>query len=100
MIHKLIKFKAKKENLEEVIELIKHFLDNILENEPDTLYYESIQDEDQFSFIHIITFSNDEARKHHESTPYVKEFVEHLYPLLEAEPIFSDYKVIRSIKRY
>ena len=30
----------------------------------------------------------------------VKEFVEHLYPLLEAEPIFSDYKVIRSIKRY
>ncbi|GAG91351.1 unnamed protein product, partial [marine sediment metagenome] len=47
MIHKLIRFKAKKENLEEVIELIKYFLDNILENEPDTLYYESIQDEDQ-----------------------------------------------------
>ena len=100
MIHKLVKFKAKKENIEEVIRLIENFLDKILENEPDTVYYESIQEEDQISFIHVITFNNDEARKKHESTSYVKEFIGNLYPLLEAEPTFSDYKVIRSIKRY
>ena len=100
MIHKLVKFKAKKENIEEVIRLIENFLDKILENEPDMVYYESIQEEDQISFIHVITFRNEEARKKNESTSYVKEFIGNLYPLLEAEPTFSDYKIIRSIKRY
>lgn len=100
MLYELVKYKVKRENIEEVIRLIEIFLDKILENEPDTLYYESIQEEDQISFIHVITFRNEEAQSFHESTAYLKEFVEHLYPLLEAEPIFSDYKVIRSIKRY
>ena len=100
MLHELVKYKVKRENIEEVIRLVENFLDKILENEPDTLYYESIQEEDQISFIHIITFRNEEAQKFHKSTVYLKEFVEHLYPLLEAEPIFSDYIVIRSIKRY
>ena len=100
MLHELVKYKVKRENIEEVIRLIEKFLDKILENEPDTLYYESIQEEDQISFIHFITFRNEEAQTLHESTTYLKEFVEHLYPLLEAKPIFSDYKVIRSIKRY
>ena len=100
MIHKLVKFKAKKDNVEKIKELIKEFLDKILENEPDTLYYESLQEEDLVSFIHIITFRNEEARNFHESTPHVKKFVDDLYPLLEAEPVFSDYKIVRSIKRY
>ena len=100
MQHELVKYRVKRENIEEVIGLIENFLDKILENEPDTLYYESIQEEDQVSFIHVITFRNEESQTFHESTVYLKEFVEHLYPLLEAEPIFSDYKVIRSIKRY
>ncbi len=80
--------------------LIKEFPDKILENEPDTIFYESLQEDDRVSFIHIITFRNEEARKFHESTPYVKKFVENLYPLLEAEPTFSDYNIVNSIKRY
>ena len=100
MINKLVKFKAKKENAEKVKDLIKEFLDKILENEPDTLYYECLQEENLVSFIHIITFRDEEARKYHGSTPYLKKYIDDLYPLLEAEPIFSDYSILKSIKRY
>ncbi|MFX1338293.1 MAG: putative quinol monooxygenase [Promethearchaeota archaeon] len=100
MIHKLVKFKAKKENTEKVEKMIKEFLDKVLENEPNTLYYESLQEEDLVSFINIITFSDEEARIYHESTPYGKKFVDDLYPLLEAEPVISNYNIVKSIKRY
>lgn len=71
-----------------------------MENEPDTLYYETIQEDDLVSFIHIIKFKDEEARKFHESTPYIKKFVDEMYPLSEAEPVFSDYRIVKSIKRY
>ena len=100
MIHKIVKFKAKRENVEKVKNLIKKFLDNIMENEPGTLYYEALQEDDLVSFIHIITFKDDKARKFHESTPYIQHYVEELNPLLEVEPTFSAYKIVRSIKRY
>ncbi len=42
MIHKLVKFKAKKANVERITKLIKVFLDSVLENEPNTIFYESL----------------------------------------------------------
>ena len=100
MLHLIARFRSKEENIKSVKSLIKDFLEKIMENEPDTIYYESIQLDDNVSFIHIITFRNEEAKKLHETSLYVAEFTKKVYPLLESEPIFNHYNIVSSIKRY
>ena len=50
MLHLIARFRSKEENIKSVKSLIKDFLEKIMENEPDTIYYESIQLDDNVSF--------------------------------------------------
>ena len=73
MINKIAKFKVKKEHLDECLEAIREFVNAVKHHESDTLYYESFQEPDGVSFVHIMSFKDDI-----------------LYPNCEQKPVFID----------
>lgn len=90
MITKIAQFRVKKEKLSECLNAIKEFVDQVRENEPNTLRYEAFQKQDKVSFIHFMEFKDSQAEVFHRSTPHVQKFVETVYPNCELEPKFDD----------
>lgn len=99
MEHLFIKFKIKKGRIEEAKLIIKKFVDEIKTKEPGTVLYNCYQEKsDETSFIHTISFENEEAEERHRHTVYVKDFVEKLYPICKAVPEYSELNLICSNK--
>jgi len=96
MIHKMANFRVKSDRLEICKSAIARFIKAVRENEPNTLFYAGFQEPDQYSFVHLMTFKDVAAEKHHRGTPYVREFVEALYPNCEVEPSFKDLTLVES----
>ena len=87
----MITFEVKKESLETVRTLIKEFVWNIRKNEPATLVYTAWQEKEHpRRFIHLMTFSDEQAQKIHREADYVKAFTDQLYPECTAEPKFVE----------
>ncbi len=89
MINIKITFSIKTiDNIDEVHSLIKAFITNIRNNEPDTVFYKSFQEKDNpCDFIHIMSFKDEVAQQKHRNSPYCKEFVSKLYPLCSDAPV-------------
>jgi quinol monooxygenase YgiN len=97
MEHLFVSFKIKKEYLEQAKRIIIEFVDQIKNNESGTLTYKCFQEKaDSTSFIHVMTFQNEEAEELHRHTDYVKKFIDKLYPMCEKEPEFSELNLICS----
>lgn len=90
----MVEYKAKKEKIEFVKEVVKEFVQAVKEHEPNTRLYDAFQKEEGNSFIHFMIFENDDAMKHHQNTEYVKKFVEKLYPECEIKPVFTQLNPI------
>lgn len=87
MVHLFVYFQVKDGCLDEAKSVINEFIRNITENETETLDYASWQEKDnENKFVHTMTFKDEEARKHHVSTEYVKPFVAKLYPICVEDP--------------
>lgn len=98
MKYVMARYKVKKEKVEEVKRAIKEFVDGIRRNEPDTLFYDAFQEEDDVSFVHFMCFKDGKAQEFHRSTPHVKKFVDVLYPDCEEKPTFTELRLVRSNK--
>ena len=86
----IIRYRVKKEFVEEAKKRIRGFVTKVKDNEPEILVYESFQSEkDPQEFVHHVKFQTEEAEKFHRRTDYYREFVEILYPLCEREPEFE-----------
>ena len=96
MISISVKYKVKKDNLEEVKKAIEEFVTEV-KNEPGVLSYNAFQEED-ISFVHFITFKDDMAKKSHENSVHVRKFVDFLYPVCEEEPVFNNLNLVKSNK--
>lgn len=96
MITKLAEFRVKKDKLAECKKAIGEFVEKVKENEEGTLVYESYQKPDRVSFVHFMTFKDEKAEEFHRQTPWVKKFVEALYPKCEEKPEFYDLKPVAS----
>lgn len=95
MEHLIVKFKIKKDKLEEARTAIRKFVSEIEGKEPGTILYNCFQEKsDATSFIHIMSFENEMAEEHHRHTAYVKDFVDKLYPVCRDEPVFSELDLI------
>lgn len=97
MIHKIARYKVREAELKTVEQAITEFVDAIAENEPHTLY-EAYQSDDSVSFVHFMSFPDQEAEKTHQTAPYTTKFVQVLYPRCEEAPAFTDLKLVRSTK--
>ena len=93
MINVIIPFKISPESLAEAKAVIERFVRQVHLNEKNTILYKSFQHkEDETSFTHVMTFRDEGAHALHRTSPYLKEFVEGLYPLCSEKPanIYAD----------
>jgi len=97
MEHLFVSFKVKREHIEEAKKIITDFINQIKNEEPGTLFYKCFQEKsDETSFIHVMSFQNEDAEETHRHSEHVKSFVNKLYPMCEKEPEFSELNLICS----
>jgi quinol monooxygenase YgiN len=89
MIHKIARFTVKKEQLQTCLTAIQAFVAAIQREEPGVLYYSSFQLEDEVSFLHLMSFRDADAERHHQSAAHTRKFVDILYPNCVVEPHFE-----------
>ena len=83
----MVSFEVKQMSVEKVNEIIREFVYNIHNNEPDTLLYKSFQQINETGrYTHIMTFADGRAEEKHRNSGYCKVFVEELYPLCIENP--------------
>ncbi len=68
-------------------------------DEPGTLRYESFREADGVSYVHLMAFADADAEEAHKTTDYLKQFVADLYPRCEAQPVFTDVKMVSGAGR-
>lgn len=89
MLYVMVQFRVKEGHVQEAEALIRGFVDNIREHEPDTLSYQSFQfNYDIQEFVHLMCFIGEEADEKHKHSAYIKKFVDQLYAICESEPRF------------
>src|SRR5450631_3176895 len=88
MIHFLIPFQVHTESLSEAKSIIQRFVREVHTKEAGTLLYKSFQHlEQETMFTPVMTFRDEKAHEIHRTSPYLKIFVEGLYPLCTEKPI-------------
>lgn len=87
MINVIIPFQIQPESVKEGIALIEQFVRQVSENEPETIFYKSFQDQKEpTKFVHVMSFANDTAQLKHKQSDYCTNFVKGLYPICLAKP--------------
>lgn len=87
MVSVIIKFRVEQIHLSKAETIIKKFIANVLNNEPDTLLYKSFQMmEEPEKFIHVMTFKDEKAQEVHRNSDYCKNSLEELYPMCNDLP--------------
>jgi quinol monooxygenase YgiN len=96
-IHQTARFKVRPESRAKCEQAIREFVDYIKANEPDTLLYTAMQEnEDATSFLHYFIFKDEAAQERHANSDGVKQFTAVLYPEC-LEPVeFKMFKIVAS----
>ena len=92
-IHMTARFQVRPESIEKCKQAINEFITYIKENEPGTLLYSSLHEqEDESSFLHYFIFEDAAARDLHRNSDGVMEFTDALYPELIGDVKFTTYQ--------
>jgi quinol monooxygenase YgiN len=94
MINKIAMYKIKEEKLDEVLNAVQKFVNNVKGNEPSTVYNAFRLSDDNLSFIHFMSFKSEADEEKHRNAKYTEEFVKILYPNCISAPEFKDLKKI------
>ena len=96
MKHMMVRYRVKKEKLDEAKEAIVEFVAAVKVNEPGTLLYQVFEDsKDTEVVLHFMSFEDEYAQTIHRKSSYVKKFVDLIYPLCAEEPVFTSLNLIR-----
>lgn len=89
MIHKMVRYTVRPDQIEAVELAIREFVRAVAENEPETVY-RAYRRGGSRAFVHFMAFPDAEAEDRHRGAPYTRSFVEELYPRCEKEPEFEE----------
>ena len=95
MIFKMARYTVRPERVTEIKNAIDDFVASIKENEPAT-FYETYQESDGPSFVHLMCFEDEEAEDAHRNPPHTNTFVDLLSSSCENPPIFIDLSLLGS----
>lgn len=95
MKFKMARYTVRHDKLEEVKEAIAAFVDGIKQNEPST-FYETYQEANGPSFVHLMCFENEEAEDVHRNAPHTNTFTDLLSTCCENPPVFSELSLLDS----
>lgn len=93
MIRKIARYVVKEGEIDNVKLAIGEFVAAIKSNEADTLYH-AYQADDDVTFVHVMTFADEDAEEQHSTAPYTNSFVDAIYPRCEETPVFSDLTLV------
>lgn len=92
----MVRYRVKKDKVELIRKAVTEFVEKVKMYEAGgTVAYDAFQ-EDEVSFVHFMTFKNDQAQKAHEIADHTNKFVDILYPNCEKEPVFTELKIVKS----
>ncbi len=94
MIHKIVHYKVKQDEVDVIAKATQNFVEAVRTNEPQTNYQAYQRLDDSTRFIHVMSFQNQEAEGHHKDADYTQAFVDVLSPRCEEEPEFTDLSQI------
>ncbi len=93
-IHMTARFQVRPESLEKCRQAIAEFVEYVKQNEPGTILYTSLhEEENQTIFLHYFIFENESARDLHRESVGVKHFTDVLYPELVNGVEFTAYQM-------
>jgi len=95
---RIARFRVRASEAAEAEKAIIAFVSKVAD-EPGTLRYESFREADGVSYVHLMAFADEAAEEAHKKTDHVKQFVADLYPRCEAQPVFTDLKMISGAGR-
>lgn len=96
MVHLMVTYTVRPENVATVEAVIGELL-RIVDADPDVIDYDVFQrTDDQFSFVHVMSFLDEAAEDRHQNSQAVRTFTQQLYPLCAVEPIFTGLVLIES----
>jgi quinol monooxygenase YgiN len=82
---------------ETVAAALREFVAAVGQHETGTRVYTALQNaDDPTRFMTSFVFEDEAARQIHQSTEWVKQFTDVIYPLNDGEVLFSEYNLIAS----
>lgn len=93
MICKVARYRIQPAWRSQALQAIETFVEAIAAHEPHT-HYAAYQEPDGLTFLHLMVFPDAAAEQAHAGAPYTQAFVEALYPNCQAEPTFTDLRLL------
>jgi len=94
-----VQYKVKKKKLAKVKNLLSEYVDAVKKNEPGTIEYKVFQDDDDnSSFVHLISFVDKNAKKIHEKSEYLKKLKKILIPISKGKAVYTTLDEVKVIK--
>jgi quinol monooxygenase YgiN len=98
MKYRILRFRLRRSEVAAAEKEIVEFVSKV-SDEPGTLRYESFREADGVSYVHLMAFADDEAEAAHQKTEHGKKFASVLAQKCEAQPAFTDLKMISGAGR-
>jgi quinol monooxygenase YgiN len=98
MKHRIARFRIRPSEVAAVEKAIIEFVSKVAD-EPGTLRYESFREADGVSYVHLMSFADEEAEEAHRQTEHGKKFAAALSPKCEVQPAFTDLKMVSGAGR-
>jgi len=91
-----MKYSVRESDIETVIKAITELLDGVRRNEP-AIRYEVYRVRETNSFIHYMSFPDEQAEQIHKDASYMHHFTETVHPLCTDKPTFTDLDKIEGM---
>lgn len=96
MIRKIMRYRVKKDGLQDVVKAVEKFVAAVAKEEPETDYVAYQTEEDEMAFLHFMVFPDLEAEEKHRQADHTEKFVKALYPNCEELPHYTELKLVKS----
>ena len=94
-----VQYKLKKKKLAKAKDALSEYVDAVKKNEPGTMEYKVFQDaDDSSSFVHLMSFVDQNAKKAHEKTEHLKKLKKILVPISKGKAVYTTLTEIKFVK--
>ncbi len=96
-----VQYNVKKKKLAKAKDALSEYVDAVKKNEPGTIEYKVFQDaDDSSSFVHIMSFTDKNAKKTHEKTEHLKKLKKILVPMSKGKAEYATLTEIKFVKSH
>lgn len=86
----MVQYKVKKKKLAKVKDALSEYVNAVKNNEPGTIEYKVLQDDDDnSSFVHLMSFVDKNAEKMHKKTEHLKKLKKTLVPISKGKTVYT-----------